>query len=193
VKNTFRILGIDPGSRLVGYGILDFCQGKVSHVTHGTLKIASTSGKAEKPLEQRLLDIHTELSSILKEFEPNVMAIERVFFAKNASSSLKLGQARGAIILTGALFNLKIFEYSATEIKAAVTGSGNAQKEQVAAMLKARLGNLQFHTLDASDALAAALCHTQNFRHTRIPDTKNKKKSKSLADALGLTAQKIIR
>lgn len=156
-----RILGIDPGSRLTGYGVVDVAGNQIRHVTHGTLKLSATGGRQEISLEDRLLLIHQGLSDVIAEFKPRVMAIERVFFAKNATSALKLGQARGAAILSGAIHGLEIVEYSPSEVKAAVVGHGQADKEQVARMLKLLLGMKaqEFRTSDASDGLALAVCH----------------------------------
>lgn len=154
-----RILGVDPGSRLTGYGIIEVSGRKFRHVVHGTLRLANTSGKATIPLQDRLLQLHQELSAVIHEFHPEVMAIEHVFFAKNALSALKLGQARGAALLTAAIAKLEIAEYSPTQVKQTLVGFGQAEKEQVARMVQLHLGQLQFKTTDASDALALAICH----------------------------------
>lgn len=159
-----RILGIDPGSRLTGYGCIDWIGNQVRHVTHGTLKLSNTSGKAVIPLEDRLFSIHQGISAVILEFKPAVLSVERVFFAKNAVSALKLGQARGAVILTAKLHQLKIFEYSPTEVKRAVVGYGQADKEQVAKMISLLIGRSDFATSDASDGLALAICHANTAR-----------------------------
>src|SRR4051812_4370384 len=119
-----RILGIDPGSRLTGYGCVEGAGNHLRHVTHGTLQLSQTSGKTVIPLEDRLLSIYEGLSAVIREFKPQVMAVERVFFAKNAVSALVLGQARGAAILTGKIHLLEIAEYSPTEVKQVITGHG---------------------------------------------------------------------
>jgi len=144
-------------------------------------------------LEDRLLSIYEGLTEVIKEFRPHVMAVERVFFAKNAVSSLKLGQARGAAILTGKIHGMEIVEYSATEVKLAVVGHGQADKEQVAKMLQHVLGVQEFATADASDALALALCHAQTQRGNaqrnavlKLVYSRKKKKRASLAETLGL-------
>jgi crossover junction endodeoxyribonuclease RuvC len=111
------------------------------------------------PLEQRLLSIHEGLSDVIREFKPAVLSIEKVFFAKNAVSALKLGQARGAAILSGAIHGLEIVEYSPSEVKSAIVGHGGADKEQVAKMLQLLVGVQKFATADASDGLALAVCH----------------------------------
>src|SRR6185312_16159424 len=100
-----------------------------------TLKLANTSGKATVPLEDRLFSIYEGLSKVIQEYQPKIMVIEKVFFAKNAVSALKLGQARGAAMLTGRIHGLEIFEYSPTEVKQAIAGQGHADKDQVAKMV----------------------------------------------------------
>ena len=160
---------MDPGSRLTGYGCVELVGNKVQHIAHGTLRLSNTGGKAVIPLEERLLSIYEGLSEVITEFKPSVLAVEKVFFAKNAVSALKLGQARGAVILTGRIHGLRIFEYSASEVKQALVGHGQAAKEQVAHMVRLVLQggsrqeglqwNQNFATLDASDGLALAICH----------------------------------
>lgn len=193
VIQKIRILGIDPGSRLTGYGIVDVTGNQIQHVAHGTLKLAATGGRQEVPLEQRLLDIHRGLTEVIETFRPEIMSIERVFFAKNAVSALKLGQARGAAILCGAIHGLKVVEYSPTEVKSTIVGHGQADKDQVARMLQMMLGKQEFATSDASDGLALAVCHARiTGTHSSlmvVPQntlTKSKTKKKmSLAESLG--------
>ena len=157
-----RILGIDPGSRLLGYGCIDQIGNQIRHVTHGTLRL--TQNPSSSALDERLLEIFKGLSSVIEEYQPQIMSIERAFFAKNAVSALKLGQARGAAILTGKIHNLRVVEYSPTEVKQAVVGYGRADKQQVAKMIQLLVGAEHFETFDASDALALAMCHVQMNR-----------------------------
>ena len=159
-----RILGIDPGSRLTGYGCLDLAGNHIRHVAHGTLRLARTGGRQDTPLEVRLLSLYEELSEVIQEYKPKVMAVEKVFFAKNAVSALKLGQARGAVILTGMIHGLEIHEYSPSEVKQVVAGFGQADKHQVAKMVALLTGQKDFKTLDASDGLALAICHAYSSR-----------------------------
>src|SRR4051794_8676249 len=119
-----RILGIDPGSRLTGYGCIDLLGRDLKHVDHGVLKLSNTGGKAVVPLETRLLLIYEGLSEVIARLKPQVLSIEKVFFAKNAVAALKLGQARGATILTAKIHGLEIFEYSPTEVKRTVASHG---------------------------------------------------------------------
>jgi crossover junction endodeoxyribonuclease RuvC len=170
-------------------------------VDHGTLRLASTSGKQEVALEQRLLDLFLGLTEVIDRLKPDVLVVERVFFAKNAVSSLKLGQARGVVIVCGALKGLEIVEYSPTEVKRAVVGSGTADKVQVARVLEIILGRQEFATADSSDALALAICHGQQFLGggaARVKSAlagmaknarKSSKKGKGLAALLGLTPE----
>ena len=191
-----RILGVDPGSRLTGWGIIDLIGNQMRSVAHGTLKIARTYGTAEVDLDQRLLLIHRGLAEVIQLHRPHVMSVEKVFFAKNAVSALKLGQARGAVILTGAIAGLPFHEYSVSEVKAAVTGHGQADKEQVAKMVAMLTGlNVkEFATLDASDGMALAICHAQNLaaRGRALPKKiagSSRNKRMSLAEACGVDAQ----
>jgi crossover junction endodeoxyribonuclease RuvC len=199
-----RILGIDPGSRLTGYGCVDVVGSKLTHIGHGTLFLASTSGKSTVPLEDRLLLLHEGLCKVIQEYKPEVMAIEKVFFAKNAVSALKLGQARGAAILTGKIHGLTIVEYSPNEVKQTVVGKGHADKDQVARMVQVILGNQAFETTDASDGLALAICHAYTARTigsggnvyaaalSKASGKKSKKSSSmSLAESLGISADQI--
>ncbi len=184
-----RILGIDPGSRLTGYGCVDWDGQKFAHVDHGVLKVAKTSGKAEVPLEQRLLLIYQGLSDVIQRLKPQVLVVEKVFFAKNAVSSLKLGQARGAAVLTGMIHGLEFQEYAPTEVKRAVSGYGQAEKEQIAKIIQIILNQKEFNNFDASDALALAICHalvgTRNAS-LRPEQSRSRKKKMTLAESLGL-------
>lgn len=193
-----RILGVDPGSRLAGYGCIDKIGNRLRHVTHGTLKLSEASGTS---LEDRLLALYQGLSKIIAEFKPHTMVVEKVFFAKNAVSALKLGQARGAVLLTGKINSLNIVEYSATEVKLAVVGYGRADKDQVAKMVQLIVGQQKFPSADASDGLALAICHGQMLNSPvdqlsgKKPSStsdlkvllgKRTKKKLSLAESVGL-------
>lgn len=191
-----RILGIDPGSRLTGWGCVDMTGNQLKHVAHGTLRLSNTGGKSVIPLENRLLLIHKGLTEVIEKYRPTVMSIERVFFAKNAISALKLGQARGAAILSGAIHNLSIVEYSPTEVKAIVVGHGHAEKQQVAKMIQLLTGCGEFATSDASDGLALAICHAQMLisqRNRPLQNlTRRSSKRLSLAESVGITSVKDI-
>lgn len=148
-----RILGIDPGSRLTGYGIIEMQACKAIWVTSGCIRVKTTS------LAERLREICEGIQSLLDEFQPDEMAIEQVFVHRNPSSALKLGQARGAAISMVALSGVPVNEYSPTQIKQAIVGRGNAAKAQVQHMTMNLLGLSKLPQEDAADALAVALCH----------------------------------
>jgi crossover junction endodeoxyribonuclease RuvC len=159
VTSTVRILGIDPGSQVTGYGLLDSSGGRMSLVRWGAIK---TSGNHS----ERLRCIFEEVVRIVADFTPAEVAIERVFMHRNADSALKLGQARAAALCATFGARLPIFEYSARHIKKAVVGRGSAAKDQVEQMVRMLLGVKQPIQPDAADALAAALCHAHE-RGTR--------------------------
>ncbi len=148
-----RILGIDPGSRITGFGVIEIQQGRISYVTSGCIKVA---GKA---FPERLKEVFDGVLQISQHYRPNCMAIEKVFVHKNVDSALKLGQARGAAICAVMHNELPVYEYAPTEIKQAVVGKGRASKEQVQHMVAALLKLPGMPQADAADALAIALCH----------------------------------
>lgn len=149
------ILGVDPGSHATGYGVVDAAGGRLRCRDAGTIRAPRTA-----PLPDRLRVIHEALLEIVDAHGPAVMAVEDVFNARNARSSLILGQARGAVLLAGALRGLEVTAYAPREIKMAVTGNGAAVKEQVRWMVTRLLAlPAPPASLDASDALGVALCH----------------------------------
>ena len=160
-----RILGVDPGTRHTGYGVIDVVSGKLRHVTHGVI---STASKAD--LWVRIHAIHVEISSIVGETRPDDLAIEKCFVSKNVSSALKLGHTRGAIIVACMSAGMRVHEYAPTEIKSAVTGYGRAEKDQVAQVVQTILGLGKRPASDAADALAAAICHSHgaNLRQRMV-------------------------
>lgn len=182
-----RILGIDPGSRTTGYGIIDADGSKLTHVAHGAIQVHLD----EDNYGLRLKEIFLELQTIIQKFKPDAVALEKVFFAKNPVSALKLGQARGVAVLAAALNNLELFEYNPTEIKMAVVGHGRAEKEQVAILLQKwlHIASIEFITHDASDGLAVAFCHARLSTSVKVSGTKSttsktKRKKMSLAEVL---------
>jgi crossover junction endodeoxyribonuclease RuvC len=150
------ILGIDPGSRRTGYGVINAYGSKLEYVAHGCILLPGTE------LPERLKLIFDGISLIIQQHCPQMVAVEQVFMAKNPGSALKLGQARGAAITAAVNLNLPVAEYSARQIKQAVVGSGAAQKEQVQHMVRALLGLNQNPQEDAADALATAICHAHS-------------------------------
>ena len=157
-----RILGIDPGSRLTGFGVLD-CEGdRASYVASGSVN--SVDGE----FPERLKMIFRSVSEIVAEYRPDVVAVESVFMHKNAGSALKLGHARSAAICATFELDLTVFEYAPREIKQAIVGTGAATKEQIQHMIKQMLQLDGDPSPDAADALAAALCHANQRRLNRV-------------------------
>lgn len=152
------ILGIDPGSRITGYGVIQHVQGKFAYLGSGCIRTT------DETLPEKLKQIHAGVSEIIIQFQPDMFAIEEVFMGKNAASALKLGQARGAAIVAAVSRDLTVGEYTARQIKQAVVGTGAAEKEQVQQMVKSLLKLPGTPQADAADALAVALCHAQSFR-----------------------------
>ncbi len=149
-----RIIGVDPGSTITGYAVIE-CQGdKMFVVTMGIIKLSKLGNHQEK-----LREIFFRVQDVIERFDPTVMAIEAPFFGKNPQSMLKLGRAQGVAIAAASAMGLEVEEFSPKRIKQSITGNGNASKEKVAGMLAIILGaNLDDKTLDATDALAAAVC-----------------------------------
>ena len=148
-----RVLGIDPGSRTTGFGIIDVQGNNLSYVDCGCIN----TGKGELP--ERLKLIFSGLCAVIEEHEPGQAAIEEVFMGRNAASALKLGQARGAAMTACLSRELPVDEYSARQVKQAVVGAGAAEKGQVQHMVKALLSLSDTIAEDAADALAVAICH----------------------------------
>ena len=154
-----RILGIDPGSRITGYGVIETNGTAIRYIASGCIRMQSEG------FPQRLKQIFDGVTEIIALYQPQHMAIEQVFMHKNPDSALKLGQARGAAICATMNQDLQVFEYSAREVKQILVGKGNADKQQVQYMVKILLALQGDMQIDASDALAIALCHS---RHQEI-------------------------
>ncbi|UYF98354.1 MULTISPECIES: crossover junction endodeoxyribonuclease RuvC [unclassified Halomonas] len=148
-----RILGIDPGSRITGYGVIELVNARPVYVASGCIRTADGA------LEQRLAQIYAGLAEVVGLHRPTEVSVERVFMAKNPDSALKLGQARGVALVCMANHGLNIAEYAARQIKQAVTGQGGADKSQVQHMVTAILNLSATPQADAADALAIALSH----------------------------------
>ena len=159
-----RILGVDPGTRIAGYGILDLEAGKrPTMVTHGAIRFPPS------PLAARLETLFRELRSLMALYSPTVLAIEQVFHGKSFQSILKVGEARGVAVLAAQLVGLQICEYAPAMIKKAATGNGNAAKAQVQSMMGRILQMEQLpEPVDASDALAVAFCHAQRASNNAL-------------------------
>ena len=152
------VLGIDPGSRITGYGVIRKEGNRLIHLDNGAI---FTDSATDFP--GRLQKIYTGVADIISQFSPDVMAIENIFFATNVQSALKLGQARGAAIVAGVNASLPVSEYTALQVKQAVVGHGKAAKEQVQQMVRALLNLPEVAQADAADALAVAICHANSI------------------------------
>ena len=158
-----RILGVDCGSRVTGYGLIDTDGADCVFVRCGAIR--SNPGEA---LPLRLRSIHDGIAGIIRESQPDAAAFESLFYATNVQSALKLGHVRGVSICAAAQAHLPIFEYSPLEVKSAVTGYGRAEKPQVQQMVRALLKlNVPPEPFDASDALAVAICHVHTYRFNK--------------------------
>ena len=152
-----RILGIDPGSRVTGYGVIDENGGLITYVASGCIRTGGDD------FNSRLAEIYHGIESLIDDFSPSEVAIEDVFVARNPQSALKLGQARGAAVAAVVGREMPVAEYAARRVKQAVVGTGRATKGQVQQMVKTALALSASPSADAADALAIALCHV----HTR--------------------------
>jgi len=152
---TLRILGIDPGSRITGYGVIEVEGPRQRWLAHGQIRCG------DGPMTGRLLQILNELGALIREYAPQEAAVESVFVNRNVSSAIVLGQARGAAICALAGAGLSLAEYAPAQVKSAIVGQGRAEKTQVQHMIKALLKLRQAPPADAADALAVALCHAQ--------------------------------
>ena len=147
------ILGVDPGSRITGYGVIRAEGRHIEYIDSGCIRVG------DKPMAQRLQTIFQSLATLIGEYRPEEFAIEQVFMARNPDSALKLGQARGAAIVSAANSGLAVHEYSARQVKQAVVGKGGADKTQVQHLVLVLLSLSRRPQADAADALAIALCH----------------------------------
>jgi crossover junction endodeoxyribonuclease RuvC len=154
VATTIRVIGIDPGTRHLGWGVLTRTGTRIEHVAHGVIDTDLDGSLAE-----RLVEIDTELERVIRELAPDVGAVETIFFSKNANSAAKLGHARGVILLRLARAGMPIHEYAPTLVKRSVAGKGAADKKQVAMVMTAILRLAAPPRSDAADALAVALTH----------------------------------
>ncbi len=151
------ILGIDPGSRTTGYGVIRTEGQKQTYLDSGCIRIVAPNKCL--PLAERLRTIFDGISNVIANYHPDEVAIEKVFMARNADSALKLGQARGVAIVAASIHAIDVAEYSALEVKKPVVGTGRADKSQVQHMVKSILSLSGTPQSDAADALAVALCH----------------------------------
>jgi crossover junction endodeoxyribonuclease RuvC len=149
-----RVIGLDPGLRNTGWGVIDVSGNRLTHVADGSVQPDPGS-----PLAWRLRALHEGLMEILSLYAPDEAAVEETFVNRNAASTLKLGEARGVVLLAPALAGLRVAEYSANRIKKSVVGVGHANKDQVQHMVRRILPSCRVLSPDAADALAVAICH----------------------------------
>ncbi len=156
---SMKVLGIDPGSHVTGYGIVTSEDQIPHYVTHGLIKM-----RKKAPLHERLGKIFGGITEVIETYAPDILAVEKVFFAKNPRSALMLGHARGVAMLPGILNQMDIHEYSPLEIKQAVVGYGQATKRQVLEMVTRLLSLREALTFDEADALAVGMCCLQHLQ-----------------------------
>lgn len=152
-----RILGLDPGLRNTGWGIVDAVDNRLRHVADGVIRPVT-----DAPLAERLVQLHDGIRAVIEEYGPDEAAVEETFVNMNPASTLKLGQARGVVLLVPAKAGLPVGEYAATLVKQSVVGTGRAAKEQVGMMIRTLLPGCLAATPDAADALAVAVCHAHH-------------------------------
>ncbi|MCX5517524.1 MULTISPECIES: crossover junction endodeoxyribonuclease RuvC [Kaistia] len=157
MTHTIRIIGIDPGLRRTGWGIVESRGNALSFIASGTVK-AQLDGE----LAHRLVTLHTGLTEVMRQYQPDEAAVEQTFVNKDAGATLKLGHARGIALLVPALAGLSVAEYSPNSVKKTIVGAGHAGKEQIRMMVKVLLPKAEFDTDDAADALGIAICHVHH-------------------------------
>ena len=158
-----RLIGIDPGLQRTGWGVLAIDGNHLSHLAHGTIV-----SDANLELAERLCQLYLELVKALERWQPTEAAVEESFVNKNPASTLKLGQARGVLLLAPAIAGISVYEYTPNLIKKSVVGTGHAQKKQVAMMVSTLLPEAGAVTNDAADSLAVAICHAHLRRNRKI-------------------------
>lgn len=159
-----RILGIDPGIAIVGYGIIEKNANKYKHIAYDAILT-----KAHTPLEQRLQIIYNKICEILDEYKPDAVSVEELFFNNNAKTAFSVGQARGVVLLAAVQRGIPIFEYTPLQVKQALTGYGRADKNQIQHMVKSLLCLESIPKPDdVADALAIAICHGNSLRFNSI-------------------------
>ena len=155
-----RVLGIDPGLRNLGWGVIDVAGPRLTHVANGICHSAPNGGEGD--LAQRLCDLYAQLTEVLRSYAPDAAAVEHTFVNKDAVATLKLGQARGIALLVPAQFGLTVGEYAPNAVKKTVVGVGHAAKQQVDHMVRLHLPGVRIAGPDAADALAIAICHAHH-------------------------------
>jgi crossover junction endodeoxyribonuclease RuvC len=151
---TKRIIGLDPGLRLCGFGVIDVAGNQFRWLDHGVIKVPT-----DQPIEKRLAFLFSNLQEVVQKFQPTEASLEKIFFNSNAQTSMLLGMARGVVALAPGLMNIPLFEYAPNLVKKSVVGVGHADKQQVQKMISIILNPQKPITADSADALAVAICH----------------------------------
>lgn len=149
-----RVIGLDPGLRVTGWGVIDAADGRLRHVADGVVRT-----RASEDTARRLVALFDGIAGVIASYSPEAAAVEETFVNRNAQSTLKLGLARGVVLLAPARAGLAVAEYGANQVKKSVTGAGHAAKQQVTMMVRTLLPAADVETADAADALAVAICH----------------------------------
>lgn len=157
-----RIIGLDPGLRNTGWGVIESVGNRLMHVADGVITTINSEAVAI-----RLADLHRHLEALLEQFHPDEAAVEETYVNRNPTSTLRLGQARGVVLLAPALAGIPVAEYGAMAVKKSVVGYGHAEKDQVGMMVRRLLPAAQLKRADAADALAVAICHAHHRATTR--------------------------
>ena len=160
-----RLLGLDPGLRRSGWGVIEIDGSRLVHIASGAV-----TSDSKAPLAERLSQLFTALTAIVETHRPDEAAVEETFVNKNPASTLKLGQARGAVMLAPAQLGIPVAEYAANLIKKSLVGKGHADKNQIQAMINILLPGAKPQTADAADALAVAICHAHHRRAPAIAE-----------------------
>ena len=158
MNEPIRIIGLDPGLRHTGWGVITLTGSQLKPVAAGVIDIPE-----KEPLAERLKRLHVALMDVLQEMKPDQAAVEETFSNMNAQSTLKLGMARGVVMAAPSLCGVPVYEYAANAVKKTVVGSGHAAKEQIQAMIRVLLPTLPVTSADANDALAVAICHAHHW------------------------------
>jgi crossover junction endodeoxyribonuclease RuvC len=163
MQSMIRIIGIDPGLRRTGWGVIDAVGNSLRFVASGTV-----TSDGDKDLASRLCELHDGLADIVHSYKPDEAAVEQTFVNKDAVATLKLGQARGIAMLVPARSGLRVAEYAPNAVKKAIIGVGHGEKQQIHMMLKILMPRAEFKGNDAADALAIAICHAHNRGGSRL-------------------------
>lgn len=157
------ILGVDPGSRITGFGVVRVANGRIEHINHGVILL-----DADQAFALRMKELGAAFREVMEKYKPHQVVIEKIFLGKNADSAFKLGHARGVVMYEAGLGSADVFEYATRVVKKGVTGSGGSSKEDVQAILKAVLNIKTINRIDASDALAMACHHAFELKKKSI-------------------------